>query len=83
MTAKTIEIQVQDDHLERIAQTRNPILALAELIWNAVNADATHNDEQQAILALHCMRQQLVKFHTAQNNDLRDRLTEYGEGMPV
>lgn len=33
MNAKTFEIQVQDDHLERIAQTRKPILALAELIW--------------------------------------------------
>ena len=44
MTAKTFEIQVQDDHLERIAQTRKPILALAELIWNAVDADATHID---------------------------------------
>ena len=44
MTAKTFEIQVQDDHLERIAQTRKPILALAELIWNAVDADATNID---------------------------------------
>ena len=35
MTAKTCEIQVQDDHLERIAQTRKPILALTELTWNA------------------------------------------------
>ncbi len=44
MTAKTFQIQVQDDHLERIAQTRKPILALAELIWNAVDADATQID---------------------------------------
>lgn len=44
MNAKTFEIQVQDDHLERIAQTRKPILALAELIWNAVDADATQID---------------------------------------
>ena len=44
MTAKTFEIQVQDDHLARIAQTRKPILALAELIWNAVDADATRID---------------------------------------
>ena len=41
MTVKAFEIQVQDDHLARIAQTRKPILALAELIWNAVDADAT------------------------------------------
>ena len=44
MTGKTLQIQVQDDHLARIAQTRKPILALAELIWNAVDADATHID---------------------------------------
>src|SRR5262245_12356426 len=40
MTTKTFEIQVQDDHLQRISQVRKPILALAELIWNAVDADA-------------------------------------------
>jgi len=44
MAGKTFEIQVQDDHLERIAQTRKPVLALAELIWNAVDADATRID---------------------------------------
>ena len=44
MTAKTFQIQVHDDHLERIAQTRKPILALAELIWNGVDADATRID---------------------------------------
>ena len=44
MTAKAFEIQVQDDHLARIAQTRKPVLALAELIWNAVDADATRID---------------------------------------
>jgi len=37
---KTVEIQVQNDHLERLAQVRKPILAVAELIWNAVDADA-------------------------------------------
>ncbi|WP_206241696.1 ATP-binding protein [Novosphingobium terrae] len=40
MTAKTVEIQVQNDHLERLAQVRKPILAVAELIWNALDADA-------------------------------------------
>lgn len=40
MTTKTVEIQVQNDHLERLAQVRKPILAVAELIWNAVDADA-------------------------------------------
>lgn len=44
MIAKTFHIQVQDDHLERIAQTRKPVLAVAELIWNSVDADATRID---------------------------------------
>ncbi len=37
-------IQVQDDHLEKISQARKPILAIAELIWNAVDADANRVD---------------------------------------
>ncbi len=41
---KTVEIQVQNDHLERLAQVRKPILAVAELIWNAVDADADEVD---------------------------------------
>lgn len=38
-------------------------------------------EEQQAMLALHRMRSQLVKFRTAQINGLRGLLTEYGEVM--
>jgi hypothetical protein len=44
MTGKTFEVQVQDDHLQRIAQVRKPIFAVAELIWNAVDADADRVD---------------------------------------
>ncbi len=40
MTGTTFEIEVQDDHLQRISQVQKPILAVAELIWNAVDADA-------------------------------------------
>ena len=47
-----------------------------------VRAVAIKTEEQQAILALHRMRQQLVKFCTAQINCLRGLLTEYGEVMP-
>jgi len=36
---------------------------------------------QQAMLALHRMREQLVKFRTMQINGLRGLLTEYGEVM--
>ena len=59
----------------------------ARAIWTAVQqpgvkAVAIKSEEQQAILALHRMRQQLVKFRTAQTNGLRGLLTGYGEVMP-
>ena len=59
----------------------------ARAIWTAVQQPgiktvAIKSEEQQAVLALHRMRQQLVKFRTAQINGLRGLLTEYGEVMP-
>ena len=58
----------------------------ARAIWTAaqqpgLKAVAVKSEEQQAVLALHRMRQQLVKFRTAQINGLRGLLTEYGEVM--
>lgn len=60
----------------------------ARAIWLAVQqpgvkAVAVKTEEQQAVLALHRMRQQLVKFRTMQSNGLRGLLTEYGEVMAV
>lgn len=59
----------------------------ARAIWTAVQQPsvrlvAVKTEEQQAVLALHRMCQQLVKFRTAQTNALRGLLTEYGEVMP-
>ena len=59
----------------------------SQAIWTAVQqpgvkAVAVKSEEQQGVLALHRMRQQLVKFRTAQVNGLRGLLTEYGEVMP-
>ena len=59
----------------------------ARAIWTAVQQPgiktvAIKSEEQQAVLALHRMRQQLVKFRTAQINGLRGLLTEYGEVIP-
>ena len=56
----------------------------ARAIWTAVQQPgiktvAIKSEEQQAVLALHRMRQQLVKFRTAQVNGLRGLLAEYGE----
>ena len=60
----------------------------ARAIWTAVQQPdikvaAVKSEEQQAILALHRMRSQLVKFRIAQTNGLRGLLTEYGEVMPL
>jgi transposase len=60
----------------------------ARAIWLAVqqpsvNSVAVKTEAQQAVLALHRMRQQLVKFRTMQSNGLRGLLTEYGEVMAV
>ena len=57
----------------------------ARALWLAVQqpskAVAIKTEAQQAVLALHRMRQQLVKFRTMQINSLRGLLTEYGEVM--
>jgi hypothetical protein len=39
--AKTVPVNVQDDHLQKIASVSRPIDAVAELVWNALDADAT------------------------------------------
>jgi len=59
----------------------------ARAIWTAVQQPAVKavtvkSEAQQAVLALHRMRSQLVKFRTAQINGLRGLLAEYGEVMP-
>lgn len=37
----TLNLQAKQDFLERDAATRDPIRAIAELVWNALDADAT------------------------------------------
>ena len=44
-------------------------------------AVAVKTEAQPAVLAMHRMRQQLIKFRTMQMNGLRGLLTEYGEVM--
>jgi transposase len=57
----------------------------ARAIWLAVQQPgkpvAVKTEMQQAMLALHRMREQLVKFRTMQINALRGLLTEYGQVM--
>ena len=37
----TVRVQVQSDHLARLASARSPAAAIGELIWNSLDADAT------------------------------------------
>lgn len=57
----------------------------ARAIWRAVQqsseAVAVRTEMQQAMPALHRLRQQLLKIRTMQTNALRGLLTEYGEVM--
>jgi transposase len=57
----------------------------ARAIWLAVQQPskpiAVKTEMQQAMLALHRTREQLVKFRAMQINSLRGLLTEYGEVM--
>jgi sensor histidine kinase regulating citrate/malate metabolism len=39
---RRIHVVVQADHIKRLCKAKNPVTAIAELIWNALDADATH-----------------------------------------
>ena len=36
-----LEVEVAQDHIDSLSRAKKPILGLAELIWNSVDADAT------------------------------------------
>lgn len=60
-------------------------IADAQAIWRAVQqpgkAVAIKTEQQQAMLALHRIRSQLMKFRLMQTNALHGLLAEYGEVM--
>ncbi|MBA3440118.1 MAG: ATP-binding protein [Pyrinomonadaceae bacterium] len=37
---KEVSVKVQSDYLQRMVTMRNPVLAVAELIWNSLDAEA-------------------------------------------
>jgi len=62
-------------------------VADARGVWTALQQPgmktvAVKTEGQQAVLSLHRMREQLVKFRTAQINGLRGLLAEFGEVAP-
>lgn len=40
MPSKRVKVEVQRDHIEAITRSKSPILAIAELIWNALDAES-------------------------------------------
>jgi hypothetical protein len=41
---KSLKLQARQDHIEKIAKTSEPVRAIAELIWNGLDADADKID---------------------------------------
>jgi hypothetical protein len=41
---QTLMIEVTQDHIDRLSKAKKPVLGIAELIWNSVDADATTVD---------------------------------------
>ena len=40
-TTRTVRVEVQGDHLQALGRARDPISAIAELVWNGLDEDAT------------------------------------------
>jgi transposase len=73
-------------HVKPFVSGNKNDVADARAIYVAVQQDevravAVKTEAQQAVLAMHRMRQQIVKFRTAQVNGLRGLMGEYGEVM--
>lgn len=75
MAGKTVKAFVPGNKND-VADARAIWLAAQQLCVKAV---AVKTEEQQAVLALHRIRRQLVKNRTAQRNELRGLIAEYGE----
>jgi transposase len=70
-------------YIRPFVRTNKNDAADAEAIWTAAHQPgirlvAVKNEEQQAVLGLHRMREQLVKFRTMQVNQVRGLLNEFG-----
>jgi transposase len=70
-------------YIRPFVRTNKTDAADAEAIWIAAHQPgirpvAVKSEEQQAVLGLHRMREQLVKFRTMQVNQVRGLLNEFG-----
>jgi hypothetical protein len=49
---KELSVKVQSDYLERMVTVKNPVLAVAELIWNSLDAEASRVEVTFSLNAL-------------------------------
>ncbi|MEU0571890.1 ATP-binding protein [Nonomuraea sp. NPDC005983] len=65
---RTVHIEAKPDHLLRLARQKDPVSAVAEMIWNALDAEATHVS---------------VDLEVNELNGVESvRVTDDGHGMP-
>jgi len=56
-----IKVTVQQDHLERLALCKNPVIGLEELIWNALDADSNSITVELSLNAIGGLQQIIVR----------------------
>ena len=65
---KILDVKLQKDHLEKVCNSRSPLTAIAELVWNSLDADAADVT---------------VTFDRNQLNGLEAiRIADTGHGLP-
>jgi hypothetical protein len=72
---REISVEVQNDHLERMTNVPKPILAVAELMWNGLDADATQ-------VAVVFVRNQLQGLQAIEVTDNGTGI-EYSDAVPA
>src|SRR6478752_7320403 len=86
-TGEIERIKLRRDEVLPFVRSNKTDAADARAIWTAVQQPearlvAVKSEQQQAILALHRLRAQLMKFRIMQTNALRGLLYEFGEVLP-
>jgi hypothetical protein len=73
---QTLTLEVKQDHIDRLSKAKKPILSIAELIWNSVDADATE-------VSIRVNRKELSRIDSVEviDNGLGITMTEAVEGF--
>lgn len=65
---KVLDVKLQKDHLDKVCNSRSPLMAIGELLWNSLDADATTIS---------------IAFERNQLNGIdRIRVIDNGHGLP-